>query len=111
MAPSWPGNAPSPPWSSAATWTVIIKEALANGRLVANGPWTAALGARPDVTALAAAVVQPWADVVLSGAVTVEQVESNLAARSAQDVDLDRLATLGMDARTYWGQRAAMTWS
>ena len=64
----------------AAGWTVIVKEALANGRLAVPGPMTASLGERPDVTALAAALAQPWADVVLSGAATVVQLRSNLDA-------------------------------
>src|SRR5207244_7312982 len=49
-----------------AGWGVIIKEALANGRL-----------ALQDRTAIAAAPANPWGDVVLSGAVTVQQVGSN----------------------------------
>src|SRR6202011_1141112 len=42
-----------------AGWGVIIKEALANGRLAAE-----------DQVAIAAALANPWVDVVLSGAVT-----------------------------------------
>jgi aryl-alcohol dehydrogenase-like predicted oxidoreductase len=55
---------------------VIVKEALANGRLTASGAEEALLDlARerelaPDVLALAAVLNQPWADVVLSGAAT-----------------------------------------
>ena len=60
-------------------WGVIIKEALANGRLtdskmckyvIALGKEVVESQKKIDVLALAAALSQPWADVVLSGAVT-----------------------------------------
>ncbi len=99
----------------AAGWTVIVKEALANGRLVAPGslgPGAAWLGHRPDVTSLAAALAQPWADVVLSGAVTVAQLRSNLEALGPlPPVDPARASGLALDPRVYWGQRAAMAWT
>jgi aryl-alcohol dehydrogenase-like predicted oxidoreductase len=71
---------------------VIIKEALANGRLTTRGAvpelLEVARSARttPDALALAAAVAQPWADVVLSGATTVKQLESNLVARASNSI-------------------------
>src|ERR1700736_5144336 len=48
--------------AKAAGWTVIVKEALANGRLASSAP--PELGANPDTVAIAAALLQPWADVV-----------------------------------------------
>ena len=69
---------------------VYVKEALANGRLTARGASGALaevageLGVGEDAVALAAALAQPWADVVLSGAATVEQLRSNLRARDAE---------------------------
>lgn len=96
----------------AAGWTVIVKEALANGRLAVPGPVTAALGDRPDMTALGVALAQPWADVVLSGAATVTQMSSNLAALdAAPPVDADRLAGLATDPQLYWRDRASMPWT
>ncbi len=69
---------------------MIVKEALANGRLTERSDGEAPrppqersqLHARRQSmrVALAAALSQPWADVVLSGAVTTEQLESNLKA-------------------------------
>src|SRR5206468_5338907 len=62
-----------------AGWGVIVKEALANGRLTSHGAATdrqllervgAAHGATADQVALAAALAEPWASVVLSGAVS-----------------------------------------
>ncbi len=98
--------------AKAAGWTVIVKEALANGRLAIPGPGTAVLGDHPAVTALAAAAAQPWADVVLSGAVTDAQLRSNLEALDvAEPSGDDRLATLALDPPTYWRERAAMRWT
>lgn len=95
-----------------AGWTVIVKEALANGRLAVPGTLTASLGERPEVTALAVALAQPWADVVLSGAATVTQLRSNLEALEvATQVDPDRIATLAVDPQIYWDQRSAMPWT
>ena len=95
---------------------VLIKEAMANGRLAAtDGPLgivAGRLGTTPDRVALAAVHAQPWADVVLSGAVTVEQVRSNA---SAMDVKLpdDALAAMNELAQRperYWADRATMPW-
>ncbi|WUH92014.1 aldo/keto reductase [Streptomyces sp. NBC_00433] len=97
--------------AKAAGWTVVVKEALANGRLAAPGPATRRLGPRPDVAALAAALSQPWADVVLSGAVTAGQVRANLAAVTAEPPDPDRYAALAVDPQAYWTGRAAMEWT
>jgi aryl-alcohol dehydrogenase-like predicted oxidoreductase len=103
----------------AAGLGVIVKEALANGRLTdrsADPLLTAAAeerGATPDAVALAAALAQPWADVVLSGATTADQLRSNLAAL---DLDYDeqlehRLAALREGPAKYWSARAALPWN
>ncbi|MET0686136.1 MAG: aldo/keto reductase, partial [Solirubrobacteraceae bacterium] len=85
---------------------VYVKEALANGRLADRGAPPALraaaeeAGTTPDALALAAALAQPWATVVLSGASTVAQLESNLAAREVRWAGgLDELAE---DAEAYW---------
>jgi len=67
----------------------------------------------PDALALAAALARPWADVVLSGATTVDQLLSNLAALGLDYGDeLDqRLATLSEDPAEYWSARAALPWN
>jgi len=98
---------------------VYVKEALANGRLTARGADAALAaaarerGAAPDQIALAAALAQPWADVVLSGAATVDQLESNLRGRDAVwDSELEeRLAGLEEDPDAYWRQRSALAWN
>src|SRR6266851_10094721 len=64
----------------AAGLGVIVKEALANGRLTDTGKEQPLLDVArdrqlaTDVLALAAVLDQPWVDVVLSGAVTTEQL-------------------------------------
>jgi aryl-alcohol dehydrogenase-like predicted oxidoreductase len=99
---------------------VIVKEALANGRLTPrgddDGPLTAAArerGTTEDALALAAVLAQPWADVVLSGAATVDTLRSNLAALDvAWDAELDeRLATLAEPPEEYWERRAQLPWN
>ncbi|MEW1840159.1 aldo/keto reductase [Nonomuraea angiospora] len=97
---------------------VIVKEGVANGRLTSHAaPDALARAARergltPDTLALAAVLARPWAGVVLSGAASVEQFQSNLAAvRVAWDPDLDeRLAVLAEDPETYWATRSSLTW-
>jgi aryl-alcohol dehydrogenase-like predicted oxidoreductase len=101
---------------------VILKEALANGRLTSRGSageigalaqLAARLRCAPDAVALAAALSQPWADVVLSGAATVEHLGSNLAAASLRlgPRDASALADLAEPPETYWRKRAALAWN
>lgn len=95
-----------------AGWTIIIKEAVANGRL-AHRPDISSIGGGPsDAVAIAAALAQPWADVVLSGAVTTGQLESNLLSRDlvAQAAAIDP-ETFAMSPRDYWSERAALRWN
>ena len=104
--------------AKARGWGVIVKEALANGRLTDRndteqmGPLTrqaAALETTTDALALAAALSQPWSDVVLSGAVTVDQLHSNLAAVEL----IPRVGTwpaMVEAPATYWARRRALAW-
>ncbi len=98
---------------------VIVKEALANGRLTARGdvPELAAAarvtGRTEDALALAAVLAQPWVDVALSGAATVDQLQSNLVALGLDlgpDV-LKRLDAIGEDPETYWEERSELAWN
>jgi aryl-alcohol dehydrogenase-like predicted oxidoreductase len=117
-----PSAGPALAEASNAGWGVIVKEAVANGRLTPHGHGgaTAALarvaegrGVGVDAVALAAVLANPWADVVLSGAVTPAQLESNLAGlRVAFRADeLEELTTLAEPADQYWQERATLTWS
>jgi aryl-alcohol dehydrogenase-like predicted oxidoreductase len=99
---------------------VIVKEALANGRLTAredpDGPLAAAARQRdttPDALALAAVLAQGWVDVALSGAATVDTLRSNLGALDVRwDAELDeRLAELVEPADAYWERRSQLPWN
>ncbi|MFD9129455.1 aldo/keto reductase [Kitasatospora sp. NPDC059571] len=106
-----------------AGWLVVVKEGMANGRLAdrnATGPDTAGLralaartGASCDALALAAAAAQPWADIVLSGAATADQLASNLTAAhlALGPAELAGLAPLAEPAEAYWRTRAALPWA
>ena len=103
----------------AAGLGVLVKEALANGRLTPRAAPAALarvaerLGATADAVALAAVLAQPFADVVLSGAVTADTLRSNLAAVGLR---LDAGASAALDELAeppdrYWAARAEMTWN
>jgi len=105
-----------------AGWGVIVKESLANGRLARPdpaGPLAAFQrladdrGVASDTLALAAVLAQPWVDVVLSGAVTTEQLASNVRSL---DVQLDEshtavLGELAEPADQYWTRRSRLPWA
>jgi aryl-alcohol dehydrogenase-like predicted oxidoreductase len=98
---------------------VIVKEALANGRLTTHGAESPLLAYAhdrdlpPDAVAIAAAISQPWSDVVLSGAVSPEMLASNLRAlvlaldggRAAAE-----LSQLCVDPDVYWRRRSRLRW-
>ena len=105
-----------------ADWGVIVKESVANGRLVAPGDAggheplrtiAAERGVLPDAVALAAALAQPWADVVLSGAATVDQLLQNAQAAelTLASGELDALAALAEPPREYWATRSRLAWT
>jgi len=104
--------------------TVIVKEAVANGRLtpaeddghpaaVAARALAAEHGVSVDQVATAAALAQPWAWRVLSGAVTTDQLRSNLgsAALEVNAVEIGRLTALAQSPEDYWRQRSARAWA
>ncbi|WP_018335403.1 aldo/keto reductase [Actinomycetospora chiangmaiensis] len=94
---------------------VLVKEGVANGRLVVDPPAPLARvaadhGVGPDAVALAAIAAQPFVDVVLSGAADPAQLRSNLAPVHLTDDDLATLGTLARPAAEYWTARRAMAW-
>lgn len=110
----------------AAGMGVVVKEVVANGRLTPRNhapdfaPQRALLEAQAarldctiDALAMAAALAQPWAGIVLSGAATVDQLHSNLtAAAVAWDAEAAAaLASLAEPAGDYWARRARMAWN
>ncbi len=105
---------------------IIIKETLANGRLTLRNhqpafaekltllkQQAARLQTTVDALALAAVLAQPWADVALSGATTVDQLQANLAARQvAWDEEASlTLAALREPPDVYWGTRSRQAWN
>jgi aryl-alcohol dehydrogenase-like predicted oxidoreductase len=99
-----------------AGWRVVVKEGVANGRLAVDVPaplaaLAEAKGVGPDAVALAAAEAQPWCDVVLSGAVTPDQLTSNATVVPLAPADLAGLAHLAEEPGAYWATRAARPWA
>ena len=101
---------------------VIVKESLANGRLVGGSrderlrPLLEAAqerGVTPDALAISAVLAQPWAGVVLSGATSVGALTSNLSALGAPyDRELGRqLLTLREEPELYWSERSKLPWT
>ena len=93
---------------------VLIKEALANGRLAVDPPpviadFAARQGVGPDAVALAAALTLPWADTVLLGPAGPGQLHSNLAALTVHGAA--SLPYLAVEPERYWADRAALAWS
>jgi aryl-alcohol dehydrogenase-like predicted oxidoreductase len=121
-----PSTAPALEEAHAAGMGIIIKEALANGRLTDRNDDQSFANRRAilqreatrlstslDGLALSSALAQPWADVVLSGAVTVDQLHSNLAALGvAWDEEAgSSLAALAESPETYWKTRSELAWN
>lgn len=107
---------------------VIIKEALANGRLthrnqVAMNDANSYLAPIKqlaeqyqngiDAIALAAIQQQPFVDIVLSGASTVEQLLANLQAHQIpNDTALfEQLSHIKQSSQDYWSQRSQLAWN
>lgn len=105
---------------------VIVKEALANGRLTEKNQTqefaeplrvlqseAAKHKTTVDALALAAALNQPWATTVLSGAANVEHLESNLASESVLWTESTEMAlnSLAEPAPQYWNTRSQLPWN
>ena len=103
----------------AAGMTVLVKEPLANGRLAPGGDVArlgeiaARLGSTADAVALAAVLQESWADVVLLGAATPEQLASNLSAPGLRLLRPQReaLESLRVPAAEYWAFRSSLPWT
>jgi aryl-alcohol dehydrogenase-like predicted oxidoreductase len=101
---------------------VIVKEALANGRLTprSDEPKIALLrqiakekGTTMDALALAAVLAQPWAGVVLSGAATAEHLADNVRAVEVDFTEETaiRLQALIEPPDVYWQARSELAWN
>jgi aryl-alcohol dehydrogenase-like predicted oxidoreductase len=101
---------------------VIIKETLANGRLTERNTnvnfadkrlrlhhYAEHYGATPDAFAIAFVLQQPWVDVVLSGATTFAQLQSNLKALEiAPLLDVEDFSE---PPEKYWQERSRLEWN
>lgn len=105
---------------------IVVKEALANGRLTPRNQDPAfaktkdaldllarKYGVGMDAVALAFVLAQPWAHLVLSGAATETHLQSNLeAARVAlSEDDLAHLRYFAQAKEAYWHQRSRLPWN
>ncbi|MCB2170380.1 MAG: aldo/keto reductase [Deltaproteobacteria bacterium] len=112
--------------AAAAGLGVIVKEALANGRLTeANQDpeferqrallrrEARRLATTVDALAMAAALAQPWAGVVLSGAATTSHLVSNLRATDViwDDRAAASLEDLVESPEVYWHGRDQLRWN
>ena len=107
--------------AAGAGLAILVKEAVANGRLAPGGDTagpSAALSSfatsqrvTPDAIAIAAALAQPWATVVLSGAVTSAQLMANLAALRVTGAAGAHDLGLAEPADAYWAARSARSWT
>ena len=118
-----PSAGPALAEAAATGARVIVKEAVANGRLAPGGADSAGTqrvadlasdaGTTADALAIAAALAQPWAWRVLSGAVDPAQVASNAAAaeRPLPETVAAELPGLAEDPEAYWAARSARPWT
>ena len=112
--------------ASESGMAVIVKEAVANGRLTARNDRPAdaeamavldrvakAHGVGRDAIAIAALLARPWVDMVLSGAGAEEQLVSNLEALEVQlSVEERRLLEgLAEPPERYWQTRGGLAWN
>jgi aryl-alcohol dehydrogenase-like predicted oxidoreductase len=97
---------------------VLVKETLANGRLAAgpHPPRLAEIADRhsttADAVAIAAVLDRRWADTVLVGPASTDQLATNLQAATVRltDDDRDELSRLAESAKDYWSARSALAW-
>lgn len=106
--------------------TVIVKEAVANGRLTTKNQHPEFAEKRRllqrvamenettiDALSLAAALNQPWANIVLSGAANIDHLKSNLVAKTVKwsDSIAEQLDLLTESPPEYWTTRSQLVWN
>jgi aryl-alcohol dehydrogenase-like predicted oxidoreductase len=111
-----------------AGMTMVIKEALANGRLTQSNPNIDPVfshgiqrireiaeksGTTIEMLSLAAALARRWANFVLSGAATVGQVQATSVLRELEyPADLEgQLRESAISSNDYWRARSSFTWN
>jgi len=112
--------------ASKAGFGVIIKEAVANGRLTNKNDEASFFNKKEqlkriakrynvgiDAIAIAYILQHSWVSTVLSGAVTSEQLESNLKALNVKlsVADLNMLYSMVEIPEKYWKTRSELEWN
>ncbi len=112
--------------AAASGMGIIIKEALANGRLTKKNNAAHFLERKKiledisqkyrasiDAIALAFILSRPWAQVVLSGAAVENHLESNLKAGAIllNSDEINQLESLQMKPEEYWKERDELKWN
>jgi aryl-alcohol dehydrogenase-like predicted oxidoreductase len=112
----------------AAGMKVVVKESLANGRLTHGNRDGEVEFAAPvarifklaedrattiERVAITAALARPWADVVLTGAATVEHITSTVTPLElTYDPELDeQIRSISVSADDYWRARKSFKWN
>ena len=102
---------------------IIAKEVFANGRLsAANKEFhqkeililknlALDLNLSLEELSLIWAYQQKYINIVLTGAATVEQLQSNIDAISKKDLTLPNLLELGTSKESYWQSRKSLKWN
>lgn len=105
---------------------VIVKEAVANGRLTSRNNEASFFNKKEqlqgiakkynvgiDAISIAYILRQPWVSTVLSGAANQEQLKSNLKALKVKlnESELNIINSMVETPKTYWGIRAELEWN
>lgn len=105
---------------------IIVKEALANGRLTPRNQdadfaktrdtlenMARSYDSSVDAIALAFVLAHPWAHVVLSGAAVEAHLYSNLSVAQLElsDDSLDHLRQFSESPEHYWKERSQLAWN
>ncbi|ANN21882.1 aldo/keto reductase [Amycolatopsis orientalis] len=112
-----PSAGPALAEAHAAGKRVLVKETVANGRLVVEPPPSLdriarAHGVGPDAVAIAAVLAREWRPMAVIGPSSTAQLAENLVATKAKLTadDLAELATLAEEPAAYWRHRSCLGW-
>ncbi|MFD5247453.1 aldo/keto reductase [Amycolatopsis sp. NPDC058340] len=112
-----PSVGPALAEAHAAGKRVLVKETVANGRLVVEPPPALARiarehGAGPDAVAVAAVLAQDWRPIAVIGPSSTAQLTENLVAAKVKltEDELAELAALAEEPVAYWRHRSCLGW-